>query len=351
MTPVLGGWDNYTKEVTGIIDISGWIPGTYYIYVYGGDSCGNNRTDVATYAILYLDNKGPAIEGPWAESTLSRAMNPIYRKNPYVFTSATSFVIMGYGDDRLRGRSIVIGAEYFIDENIGANGTGFVMKNVGFRFDSPYEGAYATILCSNWTAGEFHVYHIHFQDAMGEWGDWGTVLVMKQGPEFRIPIHVGWNLISLPLITASSDIEDILSDISWDRAFIYDSSEPNPWLSNRLGGPAELNDFTAVTTSVGIWVHVTAIGDGNLDISGGLPGTVQINLYAGWNLVGYPSMTNRTASVALAGTGADMIAIFDIASPSFMQDIMAADLSTVIMAPGMGYWIHVPFDTVWTVNP
>jgi hypothetical protein len=343
LLPVGGSWNNYTKQVTGTIDFATWLPGTYYIYVYGTDSWGNAQTVITSYAILYLDNNGPAIEGPWAGPTVAGAT-----LNPYVWTTGTSFSIKAYGDDRARGRSNVVCAEYFVD-TIGANGTGISMANVGFRFDSPYEGAKATIACSGWAPGEFHVYYVHFKDAMGEWGDMGSVLVMKKGNDFILPIQLGWNLISLPLVTASGNLRDILTGISWDRAYIYDPQNPNPWLSHGSARPAEINDFTAVDISMGIWVNVTSIAVNHIDISGGTPGITQITLHAGWNLVGYPSMTNRLASNALAGTGADRIAIFNATYPSLMQDI--TDLSTVTMVAGNGYWVHVTSDTLWTINP
>jgi hypothetical protein len=348
MLPVGGSWNNYTKQVTGTINFATWLPGTYYIYVYGTDSKGNAQTVITSYAILYLDNNGPAIEGPWAGVPAQIVANPPTRYNPYIWVTATSFGIVAYGDDRARGRSVVVCAEYFVD-TVGANGTGIAMANVGFRFDSPYEGAKATIACSGWVPGEFHTYYIHFKDAMGEWGDMGSVLVMKKGNDFILPIHLGWNLISLPLVTSSSNIRDILMGISWDRAYIYDPQNPNPWLSHGSARPTEINDFAAVDITMGIWVNVTSAAVNHVDISGGTPGITQITLHAGWNLVGYPSITNRLASVALAGTGADRIAIFDGASPTFMQDI--TDISTITMTAGNGYWVHVPADTIWTINP
>ncbi len=341
MTPAVGGWDNCTKQVTAVIDVTDWLPDTYYIYVYGTDSWNNSQTTVLTYAILYLDNNGPAIEGPWAGPTLTLAT-----QSPYVFVTGTSFVIKAYGDERQRGRSVVVGAEYFVD-TIGANGTGTAMANVGFRFDSAYEGARATIDCSAWVPGEFHIYYIHFKDAMGAWGDMGSVLVMKKGPEYNIPIQIGWNLISLPLITPSGDLATILSGISWDRAYIYDPLNPYPWLSNRKTGLPEFNDFTNVDITMGIWVHATAAG--TLAISGGIPASPQIMLHAGWNLVGYPTMTSRNAALALTGTNADMMAVYDSSSPSLMRDIIG-DFSTEILQAGNGYWIHVPADVVWVIN-
>jgi hypothetical protein len=170
---------------------------------------------------------------------------------------------------------------------------------------------------------------------------------MKQGPTFNIGIVEGWNLISLPLVTASQNIGSILAGISWDRAFIYDPLEPSPWLSHRSGNPYGLNKFDSVDVTMGIWVHATAAG--TLTVSGGVPSSTQVMLHAGWNLVGYPTLTTGMAAQdALAGTGADMIAVFDGAHPSLIRDV--TDLSTVIMSPGCGYWVHVPADVIWTVN-
>ena len=79
----------------------------------------------------------------------------------------------------------------------------------------------------------------------------------------------------------------------------------------------------------------------------GLPLTnTNIVLYAGWNLVGYPSLnTSRTFADALVGTGYDALEGFNASSPYFLSVINDMD----IMMPGHGYWVHVPSDTVWTV--
>jgi hypothetical protein len=184
---------------------------------------------------------------------------------------------------------------------------------------------------------------------MGDWGAWGTVLVMRQGPSYSIPIHLGWNLISLPLITASNDISVILADISWDLAYAYDPLDLSPWLSNRPASPTGSNDLTYADRTMGIWVHVTSLGDGYLDISGAVPASTAITLHAGWNLVGYPTLAEGVSALAaLAGTGADMMAVFDAASPTYMHDI--TNLSDVTLAPGDGYWIHVPADIVWVID-
>ncbi len=73
---------------------------------------------------------------------------------------------------------------------------------------------------------------------------------------------------------------------------------------------------------------------------------VGISLKAGWNLVGYPSATNRLASITLPGV-ADRVSIWNAASPYFVD---YTDKSLVTMSHGNAYWVRVTSDVTWTVN-
>ena len=336
MSPMDGSFDHYNENVTYALDISTWGPGSYFIFVYGADEWGNNRTDATSYALLHIDTGGPEIDGPQADAM-----------SPYLFVTDDTFQLTATGDDRNRGDSNIVAAEYFID-SIGADGSGIPMNPSGLHFDAPIEDAKADIDCSNWSVGESHTYYVHFQDSVGYWGDMGSVFVARQAT-FAVPVHSGWNLISLPILTGNSTIGSMLSDISWDHAAVYDPLDvSNQWHSNILTRSDSFNEFLNVYPETGLWVHVTDVGDGFIDLTGGLSGTTSINLYAGWNLVGYTSLNNRLASDALAGTGTDMISIYNGTAPYLIED--RTDLSTVTMQPGEAYWIHVPADTVWTVN-
>jgi len=333
MSPIDSSFDNYTEDVTAVIDTSGWLSGTYKIYVYGTDSWGNGQDATSTYAIINIDLLGPEVESVLADGV-----------NPYEFTADDSFQLTSYGDDRDNGGSIITAAEFFVDAP-GADGTGTAMSPIGFKFDSAYEGAKAAVDCSGWAFGEGHTYYVHFLDARGHWGEYGTVFVVK-ALDYSIPIHLGWNLISIPMLTPTTNLDDVLSDISWDRTMTFDPLSSQPWLSNVAG--RSFNEFDQLDHKTGIWVHVTALGDGLLDISGALTGTTNTDLYAGWNLVGYPTMTPQLASISLAGTGADIMSIYNGSAAYLIED--RTDLSTVTMNPGEAYWVHVPADTVWTVD-
>jgi hypothetical protein len=50
-----------------------------------------------------------------------------------------------------------------------------------------------------------------------------------------------------------------------------------------------------------VWRIVKNGFEGNLAIAGKVPSSTSIQLYEGWNFVGYPSLTNKTVGDALSG--------------------------------------------------
>jgi hypothetical protein len=329
MLPSDGSWDNYTENVTTTINITGWLSGTYFIYVYGTDAPGNGQISVLTYAVLHIDGIGPAITGPWADNL-----------NPYIWEVDTSFILTAYGDDRARGYSDVVAAEYFVD-TVGANGTGIAMSPMGYKFDSPHEGARSTIDLSGWTVGESHTYFVHFKDAMGHWGDMDDVLVMRK--PFAIPINLGWNLISIPLV-------DVIVEMSgvWDYALTFDRTiNDGTWLSASIYRPGETNDFINLDHRMAFWFHIIDVGDGFINVTGTPPGPTAIHLYAGWNMVGYPTLNGvTTIADAFASITYDSAEGYSGTDPYQLQ-VLASDY---VMQPGEGYWIKVPTDTEWVVD-
>ena len=170
-------------------------------------------------------------------------------------------------------------------------------------------------------------------------------------PSFNIPVVAGWNLISTPLILGNFALPGVIldnnGDTTWDRVQWYDPLSTNHWKNYYTGWPAQLNDLTSVNHTMGVWVHVTNMGDGFIKVYGSLPSSVTIPLYAGWNLVGYPTLnTTTTVANALWGTGADRVEVCDPTAPYGTKEAGP----TYIMKPGEGYWVHVPADTVWIVN-
>ncbi|MFO7618516.1 MAG: Ig-like domain-containing protein [Thermoplasmata archaeon] len=159
-----------------------------------------------------------------------------------------------------------------------------------------------------------------------------------------------WAFLSFP-VDVTGSIVDILDDAGgtdWDVAKWWDGTAQS-WKTHRKG--LIVNTFSTIDNKMGVWVHLTAVVGSKLTlgVAGDYSGAnVEIQLRAGWNMVGYPSVTSRNADVALSGTGATIVSAYIATSP-YVQDY--TDLSSVTMSHGNAYWIHVPSDIIWTVLP
>jgi len=167
-------------------------------------------------------------------------------------------------------------------------------------------------------------------------------------PTYNITLNEGWNLVSLPLKQSNESIAVVLSSINgkWDYLQAYDPLAPEPWKTYATFKPSQLNELQSLNHRMGFWINVTEPGGTTLTISGPIPTSTSINLYAGWNLVGYPSLVNETVANALWGTGADKVMVCDTSKPYHIKEVGPSYL----MKPGEGYWVHVPFDITWTIN-
>jgi len=166
-------------------------------------------------------------------------------------------------------------------------------------------------------------------------------------PEYNITLQEGWNLVSLPFEQHDESIDQALDSIAgqWDYIRTYNSLT-GTWKSNSTYAPFQLNDFSTLNHKQGFWINITEPGGTILTCSGYDPPSTTISLYAGWNLVGYPSLVNETVANALWGTGADKVMVCDTSEPYQIKEVGP----TYVMKPGEGYWVHVPADSTWIVN-
>jgi competence protein ComEC len=178
----------------------------------------------------------------------------------------------------------------------------------------------------------------------------GVLFVTLSTFDIPLPGGIGWNFVSFPLL-ASGSVIDVLDDMGggtlWDVVKWYNPNTPSdPWKTYRVGGTA--NDLPDIGNTMGLWVHITALGsDSLLTVEGAAPVSTAINLRTGWNLVSYPSATPEAANSTLSATTADKMAVYLAASP-YISD--TSDLTSVTMQAGRAYWIHVTSDCLWTVT-
>jgi len=170
--------------------------------------------------------------------------------------------------------------------------------------------------------------------------------------DYDISVSTGWNLISVPSVQGNTDILSVLDDAggdtTWERAYNYNPLIPEDiWQSYSILKPGSLNELNNVNNKLGIWVYITDEGsDSQLTVSGSPPSMTAINLYTGWNLVGYPCLESQMAANSLAGVPYDALECYDSGAPYLIRTM----LDTEIMEPGVGYWIKVTSDCVWNVG-
>lgn len=167
-------------------------------------------------------------------------------------------------------------------------------------------------------------------------------------------LNEGWNLISIPLIQSVRDLNKVLSSIngSYDTVESYNATDKsNHWKLNNTSKPSYMNDLNNIDQTMGFWINVTEPGGIIFKYSGIQPTENQsITLSPGWNLVGYPSLTNYNRTDGLNnlifGVDVDVIQWYDASSNTWLN--MNAD---DYFERGRGYWIYsiASGNIVWNV--
>ena len=162
-----------------------------------------------------------------------------------------------------------------------------------------------------------------------------------------------WVLLSFPIQISGHPVE-IFNDAkygdgmtTWTIAKTWDNQHKK-WLTYRVG--ATNNTFNYVDNTMGVWLWVTA-NSGDMSLTTGKTGMppqgVTVTLYAGWNLVGYPSMTPRLASNTLPFQVC-YLSVYKSTSP-YVQDY--SNFASIILSPGNAYWVFVTADCTWCLAP
>jgi hypothetical protein len=206
-------------------------------------------------------------------------------------------------------------------------------------------------------AGDYYI-HIVVEDSIAQTSeDWSNNFFTILPPVYNIDLTGfgagDWVFVSYP-IEATGDPLTVFDDAAWgdgqtdwDIAQWYDNVN-KVWQTLSIYRPPAINDNVVFDNTMGVWLHLTSNGgDGQLTIgTGSMPvGPVLINLYTGWNLVGYPSATPRLGSATLPPE-ADLMAIHDPSEPYLIRDVLPASTP---MTEGDAFWVHVTADTIWTV--
>ncbi len=163
-----------------------------------------------------------------------------------------------------------------------------------------------------------------------------------------IYLRKGWNLISLPFEPLNTSISDVFKEIDemYDMLRLFDPSDlTDHWKTFYTFKPAAFSDLGQIDRTQGIWIHL--LNATVLEVNGTYFRSTQIDLLAGWNLIGYPSLNDMGIADVFAGLPLLGIEAFaEGADPYLLKSLDTGGY----MSPGKGYWVNVAADCTLTVN-
>jgi nitrous oxidase accessory protein len=163
-----------------------------------------------------------------------------------------------------------------------------------------------------------------------------------QPAKFTRPLLEGPNLLSIPVRQYDDSLETVLWTVEFDKAWQFDPLGQR-WRTYSSSKP--YSSLDRLDHTKGVWVNVT--GTSNFTVAGVIPALAQIQLYQGWNLVGFPSFDPLyRVSDLMAAVPVDSVEAFDPSvPPNFLRPLAGGDY----LGPSHGYWVRVSSDAVWTV--
>lgn len=174
-----------------------------------------------------------------------------------------------------------------------------------------------------------YIYYITTRDYQA-WRNSSTVY----GGKCAFSLTAGENLVSVPFKTTSSFVSTVFQMPSFEAAWTYDPSDViNPWKS--FNGEKPFNDLIDVNETMGVWVRISS--PDVFAVAGIVPDSTIIQIKSGWNLIGFPSMTNRTVGNFLSSITYDRVEAFDSATPIYGLKPVA---DSYVARPGEALWVH-----------
>jgi uncharacterized repeat protein (TIGR01451 family) len=189
-----------------------------------------------------------------------------------------------------------------------------------------------------------------------------TVSITVTGAEiYSLALLKGWNLVSFPLHPTSTTITDVLSSVAgyYDLVYAWDASGAHSgagnWMRYAPGIPG--NTLSTLDETQGFWIRMTDAD--TLDIVGTAPTTTTnislLTAASGWNLVGYPSIVNRSMPDALTLHGVtayNLVYAYHANETDtwkrYAPGVPGNDL--LELAPAWAYWIKVSAISTWEVR-
>ncbi|MCK4445249.1 MAG: hypothetical protein KAW09_11940, partial [Thermoplasmata archaeon] len=153
-------------------------------------------------------------------------------------------------------------------------------------------------------------------------------------------LNAGMNLLSVPFQIVLTDPSYVFQDVALKTLWTYDSTDPaDAWKSLDTSKP--YSELSSIDEKMGIWADVES--SSIFFVAGLVPQQSSIQIRSGWNLIGFPSMTNSTVGDLLSGIIYDRVEAFEALSPIFNLKAVGG---TYTIQVGEALWVHALADGV-----
>jgi hypothetical protein len=214
-----GFFDEISENVIYTLDTTGWLPGSYDLYIYGWDDVPNYNTTSVAFATLVIttDLEPPEI----FNVTLNGA--PILN-----LIKGENVVLRAELDDIATGSSNIGGANYTIGEKNFPSSV--QMNSQDSTFDETSEIVEISIDATDWEPGTYDFYVYGFDDAFPATNHNVTSLAFATLEIRSPPVNV----------VISQGKEEGSLEIGWDADVTGDFSKYHIYRSQTQGGPYTL---------------------------------------------------------------------------------------------------------------
>ena len=220
--------------------------------------------------------------------------------------------------------------------------TGNILNSNTFCSNNQSSGSYYDIYDKDSNSGDDNTC-----DTTYNWNDeetTGCTYPCHYYLQYNISLISGWNQISTPLEPKNTSIEAVIAGLLGHIIVDTYNTTSSEWhvYDSLLPGDATLHEMVA---GKGYWLYSGS--DQTLIVEGREVESFPINLYYGWNLIGYSNLIEENIfdvipphylPVVVLNYDAlgDFWKVYNPTAPSFLNTVTK-------MAPGKGYWVKTLF--------
>ena len=219
-------------------------------------------------------------------------------------------------------------------------------------FDDDYiNPSSGVVIDKTFATGGLHKVTLQIEDTFNSNATITKIIDIKYPPaDFNNDLYTGWNLISTPILPGDTSIASVLSPISGNYNIIwaYNASDTaDHWKKYDPNAPFG-NDLTTMEPGKGYWIMMTS--DETLPITGTVPESIDIDLKAGWNLIGYNSLNPLPITDALTSINGNYSIVWSYSASDPTDHWKKYDPNAPFgndlanMEPGKSYWMMMNSD-------